>query len=356
MESLRVGSFAVRIGVAFAVTSSVALGGVTRVDVEERGVVLDGREFGDVGAYEFLRGTIHFAWDPTDAANARIVDLDEAPRSATGLVEASANFFLLQPEDPVRGRGTALVEVSNRGGKASLSYFNRARGSRSPREESHFGDGFLMRRGLTVLWVGWQFDVPPGRDVLRLRVPHLPGSAQAGGRVRADWVVDRATRRLAAGHRDHHAYLPEHPGSDQHVLTVRDSREGRDASSRARSGGSSAATTDEGSGGRGSPRAGRDPGEPQGPVATDVFVECDGSFEVGKIYELVYGASQPAVVGLGLAASRDVAAYAKRGGDCPFPVERALAVGISQTGRFLRHFLYQGFNRAEDDEKRTTAS
>ena len=120
--------------------------------------------------------------------------------------------MVLCPLDPERGRGTALLEVSNRGGKASLAYFNRGRRGSNPTTAEHFGDGFLMRRGLTLIWGGWQFDVPqrPGR--LRLHVP-IAREAEGAieGLVRSDWTVERATRTLALGHRAHVAYAALDP-------------------------------------------------------------------------------------------------------------------------------------------------
>ena len=74
-------------------------------------------------------------------------------------------------------------------------------------------------------------------------------------------------------------------------------------------------------------------------------------FDAGWIYEMVYPAQNPPVVGLGLAAIRDVISYAKYDTTCPFPVQQGMAAGVSQTGRFLRHFLYQNFNADEEGRK-----
>ena len=302
-------------------------GQVARIEVERREPILGGRSFGEVGAYERLEGWLHFALDPADPRNARIVDLDKAPRNEQGRVEARANFLVLQPVEPERGRQLALLEVSNRGGKASLSYFNRASGSRSPESEGEFGDGLLMRLGLTVIWVGWQFDVPSRGGQLRLEVPTARGSSGEtfDGLVRADWVIEGETASLALGHRNHRAYPVSDPADPANVLTVRDGREAprrpvpRDRWRFAR--------------------------EADGEVVEDPrWVHLEGGFETGKIYELVYRAVDPAVVGMGLAAIRDTLSFAKYDPRCPFPVEEGFAVGISQTGRFLRHFLYQGFN------------
>src|SRR5262245_14438491 len=105
---------------------------VESVDLYQRAEVLDGRPFGDSGPYEKLTGVIHFAFDPRNPANARIVDLDKAPLRADDRVGASADFMVLRPKDALKGRGIALLEVSNRGGKASLAYFNHAQSSMDP--------------------------------------------------------------------------------------------------------------------------------------------------------------------------------------------------------------------------------
>ena len=181
---------------------------VFRIVIDERVDVLEGRAFGGVGAYEKIVGRVFFVFDPANPMNAWIVDLDKAPRNADGLVEAWANFVVLQPKDHSRGARTAFLEVSNRGGKASMSYFNSARGSRNPELEEHFGDGLLMRHGLTVIWVGWQHDVPDQEFVLK---SHLPKASEDGevirGLVRSDWAVDQATNTLGLGHRAQVAYM-----------------------------------------------------------------------------------------------------------------------------------------------------
>lgn len=299
-----------------------------RLEIHERADILEGKSFGDVGAYEKIRGIVHFALDPDNPANAAIVDLALAPRNDRGMVEAHGDFEVLRPKDSARGSGTALLEVSNRGGKASLSYFNGARRGLDPGSESEYGDGFLMRRGMTVIWVGWQFDVPRGRSGLRLNVPvaRANGGGVIEGPVRCDWTVDRDTPRLGLGHRGHTSYAVADPDGTAHVLTERD---GRDAARRTV------------------------PREEWSFVSGATAIRRNGGFRAGKIYELVYRGQDPAVVGIGLAAIRDMMSFARNASDdaCPFGVDRGIAVGISQTGRFLRHFLYQGFNTDERGRK-----
>ncbi|MFQ5749982.1 MAG: alpha/beta hydrolase domain-containing protein [Planctomycetota bacterium] len=138
-------------------------------------------------------------------------------------------------------------------------------------------------------------------------------------------MVDLPVATLPLAHRDHRAYPVLDPGDPACVLTVRDGREAPRTVVPRSTWSFSRAT------------AGR-------PVEDGTHISLEGGFQAGKIYELVYRARDPRVIGMGLAAIRDTMAYALHDPDCPFPVKRGLAVGISQTGRFLRHFLYQGFN------------
>lgn len=307
---------------------------VIRVVVDRREDLLGERVWGEAGVYEKLIGRIFFAFDPENPSNGQVVDLRWAPRNGDGLVEAWADFMVLQPKDPARRRGVGWLEVSNRGGKASLRYFN---GSSSrgwdPSAEEDFGDGLLLRAGLTMIWVGWQWDVPDTEGLLRLHVPvaRLPGGA-IQGLVRADWTVDEDVEVLELGHRGHRAYQPVSDDHQGNLLTVRDGREAqrevidREAWSFVRA----------------------DEGGSTGQISE---IRLEGGFQAGHIYELVYLAQDPRVVGLGLAAVRDVMSYAKYELESLFPVHQGVAFGVSQTGRFLRHFLYQGFNTDEGGRK-----
>jgi hypothetical protein len=313
--------------VAFLVTiAGTASAEVSRLVVTARQDVLG-------GDYEKLAGAVELELDPTHPANTRIVDLDRAPRNARGRVEASADFMVLRPRrPPVRG-SAALVEISNRGGKAALPYFNRAPWTLDPTTDRDFGDGFLMRQGLTLIWVGWQFDVPREPDLLRLRAPIAGGGTQPiEGLIRSDWTVDEPTTTLPLAHRHHLAYPVADPGHADNVLTVRSARLGpraivpRDRWRFARQ-------------------------EASGLVDDRTHIWLAGGFERGKIYELVYRARDPVVVGIGLAVIRDLVSWARYDSRSPFPVSATLGVGISQSGRFLRHFLYQGFNIDEAGRK-----
>jgi Alpha/beta hydrolase domain len=307
----------------FALAFVVLLIAAPPACAEVRRVVVDTREDVLGGEYEKLKGTVELELDPTHPANAAIVDLDRAPRNARGRVDASADFMVLRPRRPPPRGSVALLEVSNRGGKAVLPYFNRAMWSLDP-STSEFGDRLLMRLNLTVIWVGWQFDVPRQPGLLRLRAPIARGvDGPIEGLVRSDWTIERTTVTLPLADRDHVAYPVTDPANPDNVLTVRSSRLGpREVVPRER-----------------------------WRFPDPTHVSLDGGFQRGRIYELVYRARDPVVVGVGLAAIRDVVSWARYDPRSEFRVSAAIGVGISQSGRFLRHFLYQGFNVDEAGRK-----
>ena len=154
---------------------------VTRVDITRRM---------DLGAsgYEKIVGTIHFAVDPRDARNARVVDLDKAPVNAAGRVEFSSDLYILRPKAP-RGNGAALVDVLNRGNKVVLNGFNRG-GSPDPATENDLGDRFLMRFGFTIVWVGWEFDVEDRPMAMKIHVPAAAEHGPITGMVRATFTAN----------------------------------------------------------------------------------------------------------------------------------------------------------------------
>ncbi len=169
---------------------------VSSVDIVQRGPLEDGRRFGDVGAYEEIVGRITFAIDPDDPMNQVIANLDRAPRNSQGMVEATADLVILTPADSQRGNGVALVDISNRGNQTALG-FNRGGTGRN-------GDGFLMNEGYTVVWVGWEFDVPDGRRI-HFDVPSVDGDPVGGlgfaaVRDTASWIKYESGAPVSAEH------------------------------------------------------------------------------------------------------------------------------------------------------------
>ena len=160
---------------------SLAAAEVVRLRIERREVVLSGKAFGAAGPYEKLVGKVDFALDPTLPQNRGIVDLALAPRNARGLVEFSADFYLLKPVDPARGNGRLFYEAGNRGTKRILARFRTRSTPPIPTTAAEFGNGALMRQGFTLLWMGWQWDVPRAACAWTSRSPPTTGARSRAG-------------------------------------------------------------------------------------------------------------------------------------------------------------------------------
>jgi hypothetical protein len=311
---------------------------VVRIDVTSRADLVGGQPFGAAGPYEKLSGKIFFAVDPALPANRIVTDIDKAPRNTAGKVEFSSDFFLIKPKRIEKGNGAVLYEVSNRGGKGMLGFFNHATGSADPTPPADMGDGFLMKQGFTLLWVGWQFDVPQRAGLMRVYTPTATENGRPiRGVIRSDFVPTEKEFDHSLADRNHAAYVVVDPNDPNNVLTVRDSVEGpRRIIPREQWG------------------FARD--ETGKRIADTTHVYMATKFEPNKIYEVVYSAENPPLVGLGPAAIRDVVAMLKyKSADAlSIPagaITRATAFGVSQSGRFLRKYLYDGFNRSEDNRK-----
>ncbi|MGH7299241.1 MAG: alpha/beta hydrolase domain-containing protein, partial [Candidatus Rokuibacteriota bacterium] len=293
--------------------------GVVKLEVTRREPVLGGTAYGASGAYEKLEGVLHFTADPAARANEPVADLGLAPRNARGVVEYSADFYLLRPLHG--GRRRLLLDVPNRGRKIALGMFNGAPRSNDPASREDFGNQFLMRHGYTVAWVGWQPDVPRRDGMMAMTVPRVPGVSE---RVRCEFRPNARVDVLPLADRYH---IP-HP-----VARLDDP----EAELRAREHADAPAVT--------LPRAGW-----RFPDASSVAL--DGGFQPGRIYDCYYRAQDPPVVGLGFTAVRDTAGFlrwgaAGEGNPCAGHLERSYVFGVSQSGRFLRHLLYLGLDEDE---------
>src|SRR6185295_3039580 len=198
----------------FALSASAADARVVRLRIERREVVLGGRPFGAAGPYEKLIGTVDFGLDPDRPRNAGIVDLALAPRNPRGEVEASADFYMLKPVDPRRGNGRLFYEVGNRGGKSMLVTFQKAAGSPDPATDADFGDGALMRQGFTLLWMGWQWDVPQRPGTMRMTMPIASENGRPiTGIVRGNFILNERSATASVADRNHLAYAALDPNS-----------------------------------------------------------------------------------------------------------------------------------------------
>ena len=281
-----------------------------------------GQSFGDVGRYERIAARATLSLDPADPRNGVIVDLDRAPRNAQGRVEAVTEVVILRPAEPMRGNGTMILEVPNRGRELIGQLYNDGAANalmlnRDP------GNGFLMRQGYTMVWVGWQADIPPGEGRgagLRLEAPVVAGIT---GRSREEFLFDNTaspvTMRLT------------YPAASQQdaTLTVRVQAD-------------DARQTPAGLGFR-------------FVDAQQVEITRPPGFDAGALYEFIYTARNPSVQGIAFAAVRDVGTFLRRERGAANPlavagrvsVDRAVLHGVSQSGRMVRDYLYLGFNEDE---------
>ena len=133
-----------------------------KLDIHRREPFADGVAFGNAGPYEKLVGVARFAVDPAHARNAAIVDLALAPRNAAWKVEFESDVCILVPKDPAKGNRAILYDVNNRGNKLALRFFNGGPGGNDPTDLAAAGDGFLLRRGYTIVWSGWIGELLPG--------------------------------------------------------------------------------------------------------------------------------------------------------------------------------------------------
>ncbi len=303
---------------------------VVRVEISSRTDVLNGKVFGDAGPYERITGRIYFALAVNNRHNQQIVDLDLAGNLQNGEVEFSSDFIAVRPKDAHKGNGSMILDIPNRGRGRIISLVDGGDWDLA----NDPGDAWLLRNGFTIVSLGWQWDAA-GAGALRFFAPVAKDKdGSITGLLRGDLMPSRVLAEIPLGHlilgniggSEYPVASPDDPGN---TLTVRDSRDGkrtvipRDQWQFAR-------TVD----GKLTP--------------SDRYIHLDGGFQPGKIYEYVYAVADPVIAGGGFAAVRDFASYSKHAPDAVVPVKRVYGEGISQDGRFLRDFLYQGFNADEE--------
>jgi hypothetical protein len=297
--------------------ASTSFAAVTSIDVTERS---------DDGGYERIVAKVHFAVDRALEPNRVIADIDLAPRNAQSKIEFSADMYILRPRDAAKRNGTLLVEIPNRGGKGLASMFN-------------LGDNFLLEQGFTLVWVGWEMDLPPTPGLLRADAPIATNQGKPiTGLVRSEWEggdgvgsgppTDRVTN-ISLGDRGQIGYAVADPMDPANKIFVHGTVDGER----------------------------RLIARGDWSFYDPTHVSMPAGFEPGKIYEVIYRAKDPVLVGLGPTAVRDAVSYLKYGGvnsplaDFNKDVLRAIGFGSSQSGRFLRSFVYDGFNRDENTRR-----
>ena len=302
---------------------------VLRVEINSREDVLGGQPFGNAGPYERIRGKVYFTVAVANRHNQRIVDLDNAVNLKNGEVEFWSDFVVVRPKDKARGNGSMLLEVPNRGRSRIIALVDG--GDWDVNKSA--GDGWFLAHGYTVAALGWQWDAV-GDDALHMFAPVAKDHGKTiTGLLRGDLMPSETMEQIPLGHLiigfiGGSEYPVSDPNDERNVLTVRDSRLAQRTVI---------------------PRAQWKFGRVINGKFEDSnrYIHLAGGFQPGKIYEYVYVVADPVVAGLGFAAVRDFASYVKYDPQAVAPVTRVIAEGISQNGRFLRDFLYQGFNADE---------
>jgi hypothetical protein len=307
---------------------------IVQLEITQQSPFAAGQSFGDTGPYQILEGVAHFAVAAQHPRNAVITDLELAPRDAAGRVSCSAPFVILQPLHPERGNRRLLFDVVNRGRKRALVLFNSASNILDPSAPLEPGNGFLMRQGYTVVWCGWQADVPDVPGLLGLRAPAALGPhGPLVGKILCQFQADEGTSTFYLADRQHLPHPAAMLNDPSATLVVRD--------------------------------------HPNAPARTiprhewsfvqleddpaPYYVSLSSGFAAGKIYQLVYTTSGSTIVGLGFAAVRDMVSFLKYGtaedhNPCAGTLDYAYAFGVSQSGRFLRQLIYLGMH--EDEAER----
>jgi Alpha/beta hydrolase domain len=280
---------------------------ITGLSIKNRAPFAGGAAFGGTGAYERIEGIATGTLDPAHPRNRGIALLDQAPRTAAGLVEYRSGFVLLRPVDSAKGNGRLLYEVNNRGRIMLFANLCAGVAGNQPETAADLGNALPLRLGFSLLWTGWDPGAPESTG-LSLDVPVIEGMTQP---IREEFV---SNTRLGV----HEVFKLTYEAASPATVTVR-----------------------------------RTQTAPRVAVASEMVdrrTVCPAAaIETGSIYEVRYQATKPRVLGIGFAATRDIVSHLRQNGAKLMgrPIEYTLAFGISQAGRYLRNHIAEGFNADE---------
>jgi Alpha/beta hydrolase domain len=347
--SARKSKFTVAVLLGLVIGMPAADARITRVVIDRmESPTFGGVSFGNVGQYEKLIGRAYGELDPRDELNSGIVYIDRAPLNVVKRVEYSIDVFILKPIDMSRGNRTVLYDVVNRGDTRALAVFHvGASASNDPTSEKDAGDGFLMKQGYTVVASGWQGDVPAGGNRL---IGYFPVATDTGGRpitklITAEFVFTKAAYTVGVGYEGGTNMRP-YPAAPDGVSQARLLRRTAALAPRELIPNSDWSF-------------GKCP-DGKNPTPSNVDVCYPAGFSPNYLYELVYVAQDPLVMGIGFAATRDLVSFLRyeRSAANPLltkgeakadadPLRWAIGFGRSQSGRYIKDFVYQGFNLDE---------
>lgn len=344
-----------------AVAASTGKAGyVDRLEITATRDAYGGASFGDVGPYEVIAGIVHGKLDPTNPANAGVVDLTLAPRDASGMVDYSTDFVILRPKNAEKAKRVLFYDVVNRGRRLATGTFN---GAGPTFDAGQQGNALLLRLGYTMVWSGWQGDIAQSGHgdtaAIGTQFPIAvnPDGTSITGRSRDEIIPD---------------YMNVFPDASGNLLVKLSYP---------------AATLDKSQVTFNWRPTWKTPAGMTFNSPSTAMASSDWSFvnngaqiqfrmpagsDLGSIFTFVYQAKDPKVMGIGFAALRDFITFLKfdqhdRQGDAnplndfqhapcldgghgkchgqgDSNFEVAVMEGISQSGRFTRDFLWRGFN------------
>ena len=320
----------------------------------ERSSFAGGQQFNNHGSYEIIKGYILFKIDPKSRFFSGVTDIKKASTNRQGLVEFKSDFLILRPSESGKGNRSIFFEWVNRGNIRCLQFFNDAIGSNFPIKADHVGNGFLFRNGYTIVFCAWQGDLLAGDDRFLMELPVAKNNAKSiKGIVRSQFILEQngiKTQPLSGWYntRSHPTVSMD---SEKSILTRRPYTNAKIQKIPSKDW--FFAREEKGLGLDGS-------NIETSIVPSDSHIYLPGGFETGWIYELIYTAKDPLIMGLGHPAVRDFISFLRYNEydsqDTPNPllnlkIEKVYGWGRSQSGRLIRDFVYQGYNKDQKGRK-----
>ena len=268
------------------------------------------------GQFEMLSGRFYGELNPKDSHNAIITDIQSAPRNARGMVEYSATFSMAKPADMSTASGVLIYSVTNRGSGAATA----------------------SAAGHVSVVSGWQGDVVARAGVQTIEVPV---AKDLTGPVLARFINMPAKANTLSLTTAVSGLVYQRPltlDSSKATLNRRASEDGEVMP---------IASGD---------WAFADCATVPFPGTPDASKICaKGGFDPAYLYELVFTAKDPLVMGIGYAATRDLNSFLryadKDDAGTANPVAKKIqwvvSQGNSQSGNFIRSYIHLGFNQDE---------
>ena len=302
--------------------------GITRLDVTKRRPAFGGKSFGPAGPYEWVIGVAYGELDPKDPLNTRVVNLQYAPLNARGHVEYNVDVAFLKPVDMSKSNGRLIYDVLNRGHEKGLADVNLNHyDSVAPYDVEDLATGFYMKRGYTVAWSGWEAEDSAETSGATMKA-HYPIPMRNGQSITGLSREEFSSVGRGATFTRTLTYPAATLDQSKATLTVRQLE--------------------------------ADPRKPL-PASSWSYIDnrhvrmaVAAGFDPEALYEFIYTAKDPVIEGLAFPSMRDFVFFVRDAEKDsmgqpnpihpPTPFKAVIALGVSQSGRFLKDFVYQNFH------------